>query len=179
MTSEVVPDTRAPLALIAAVSAVACGFLFWLLYFRDVEPQSSWTFLPALNAVMNACASACLIAGWRAIRLNQPKMHRTFMLSAFAFSSLFLIGYIAHHTLHGDTKFQGEGLIKIAYLIILASHVVLSIAALPMVLSTFYFSLTNQFARHRKLARWTLPIWLYVSVTGVVVFMLLKTFGAS
>jgi putative membrane protein len=97
------------------------------------------------------------------------------MLAALGFSVLFLVGYITHHALHGDTKFVGEGPIRGTYLVILASHVLLSVVALPMVLTTFFFSLSGQLERHRRLARFTLPIWLYVSVTGVVVFVMLKT----
>lgn len=173
--------SRIPLVGIGLISALACGFLFWLLYFRDAGGSSTETFafLPGLNAAMNAASATCLVFGYRAIRRRRAEVHRGFMLAAFVFSSLFLAGYITHHALHGDTRFAGEGVIRIIYLSILASHVVLSVVALPMVLTTFFFSLTGQFAQHRALARWTLPIWLYVSVTGVVVFFMLRAASAS
>ena len=100
------------------------------------------------------------------------------MLSAFGFSALFLVSYIVNHALRGDTPFPGVGTVRTVYLSILASHVLLSIVALPMVLTTLYFALSGQFKAHRRLARVTFPIWLYVSVTGVVVFVFLKTYLA-
>ena len=172
-------QSRAPIAGILAVSAAACVFLFWLVYFREPEATTTWVFLPALNASMNGCASIALVAGFIAIRRGRVGFHRSAMSAAFVFSTLFLVGYIAHHALHGDTKFAGQGPIKIVYLSILASHVILSIGALPMVLMTFFFSISGQFRRHRSLARYTFPIWLYVSVTGVVVFFMLRAVNGS
>jgi putative membrane protein len=99
------------------------------------------------------------------------------MITAFAFSSLFLVSYIANHAIHGDTIFPEHGGVRNLYLAILASHVILSIVALPMVLTTFFFSLTGRFAMHRRIARITFPIWLYVSVTGVVVFLFLRAYA--
>jgi putative membrane protein len=92
---------------------------------------------------------------------------------AFIFSALFLVSYITNHALHGETHFPGSGTVRTFYLSLLASHVLLSIVALPMVLTTFFFSLSGRFRQHRKIARFTLPIWLYVSVTGVVVYAML------
>ena len=99
------------------------------------------------------------------------------MLLAFLFSAVFLVSYIANHALHGDTIFPGHGPVRTLYLTILASHVILSILALPLVLTTFFFSLTGRFAIHRRIARWTFPIWLYVSITGVAVFAFLKIYA--
>ena len=89
----------------------------------------------------------------------------------------FSISYIVNHALHGDTIFPGHGPVRVLYLSILASHIILSIVALPMVLTTFFFSLTGRFAMHRRIARWTYPIWLYVSITGVVVFVFLRAYA--
>lgn len=176
-------ESRAPVAVIGVVSLVACLFLFWLLYFRggpDPVPSEAFAFLPAMNAVLNGLSATSLVLGFMAIKRGEQAVHKRYMLAAFGFSAVFLVGYILHHALHGDTKFVGEGAVKIVYLLILASHVLLSIAALPMVLTTFFFALSDQLGRHKKLARWTFPIWLYVSVTGVVVFLMLKTLsGAS
>jgi putative membrane protein len=99
------------------------------------------------------------------------------MLLAFGFSSLFLISYIVNHALHGDTHFPGHGTIRTVYLTILASHIFLSIVALPLVLITFFLSLTGRFPIHKRVARFTFPIWLYVSVTGVIVFALLQAYA--
>lgn len=173
-----VRESSAPIWAIGAVSVAACGFLFWLLYFREASPATeAFGFLPGMNAVMNAGSATCLVLGIRAIRRGERRVHSRFMAGAFAFSTVFLMGYIAHHALHGDTKFGGEGPIRVAYLSLLASHVLLSIPALPMVLTTFYLSLSGQFDRHRRLARITFPVWLYVSATGVLVFLMLRTFG--
>ena len=99
------------------------------------------------------------------------------MLLAFAFYTIFLASYIVNHTLHGDTILPGHGAVRTLYLSILASHVILSMIALPMVLTTFFFALTGRFAMHRRIARLTFPIWLYVSFTGVVVFVFLKGYA--
>ena len=101
------------------------------------------------------------------------------MATAFVFSTLFLFSYILHHALHGDTHFGGQGAVRGIYLALLASHVFLSLVALPMVLTTFFFSLSGRFAAHKRLARYTFPIWLYVSVTGVVVYLMLRAYTAA
>ena len=100
------------------------------------------------------------------------------MLLAFAFSSLFLVSYIVNHALHGDTHFPaGHATLRAIYLSILASHIILSVVALPLVLITFFFSLSGRFPQHKRIARFTFPVWLYVSVTGVVVFALLQAYA--
>jgi putative membrane protein len=99
------------------------------------------------------------------------------MLMAFGFSSLFLVSYVVNHALRGDTPFPGVGTARMVYLSILASHILFSIVALPMVLTTLFFALSGRFRMHRRLARVTFPIWLYVSVTGVIVFVLLKAYA--
>jgi putative membrane protein len=171
--------SRAPLAAIGAVSLAAIAFLFWLIYFREgagTTDPNAVTFLPAVNASLNALSATCLVLGYRAIRRGARDVHQRFMQGAFAFSSLFLVSYIVYHSLHGDTPFPGQGAIRPVYFFILISHIVLSVVALPLVLSTFYLSWSGQLVRHKKLARWTLPLWLYVSVTGVVIFALLRAY---
>ena len=100
-------------------------------------------------------------------------MHMVFMICAFVFSGLFLVSYIIYHYFHGDTPFPGSGAIRPIYFSILISHVLLSIIALPLILITFLFSLKGQFAVHKKVARVTFPIWMYVSVTGVIIYFML------
>jgi putative membrane protein len=95
------------------------------------------------------------------------------MMTAFAFSALFLVSYVANHALHGDTIFPGHGTVRTVYLAILISHIFLSVVVLPLILITFFFSLSGRFAQHKRIARYTFPIWLYVSVTGVVVYAML------
>lgn len=168
-----------PLFIIGVVSVAALGGLIWLLYFRDATTASgSMTYLPAVNATLNACSAVCLALGFSAIRRNARVTHQRFMISALAFSTLFLVSYIIYHATHGDTRFTGQGWIRPVYFFVLISHIILSAVALPMVLTTFYFSWSAQFARHRRLARFTFPLWMYVSVTGVLIFLMLKTFNA-
>ena len=96
------------------------------------------------------------------------------MITAFAFSTLFLLSYIAHHALHGDVRYPLHGSLRSIYLPLLASHIILAVVALPMVLITFFFSLSGRIPQHRKIAHWTFPLWLYVSVTGVITYVMLR-----
>lgn len=169
-------DKRIALPLILAVSALAIAFLFWLIYFRQAHPlQQGWSeALPWLNASFNAISAVCLVLGFRAILRKQITRHWRFMISAFVSSSLFLVSYIVYHSLHGDTRFLTQGPLRPLYFFTLISHIGLSIVTLPLVLLTFYFALTKRFAIHRRLARVTFPLWLYVSVTGVLIVLFLK-----
>jgi putative membrane protein len=173
---QVNPMPRGAIATILLVSALAVGFLLWLLYVHQAPAEFArqFTFLPALNAILNGCSATALCVGYYFIRHKNPQAHRNSMMFAFAFSSLFLISYIANHALHGDTRYPGHGTMRTFYLTVLASHIILSIVALPLILVTFFLSLTRRFAIHRKVARYTFPIWLYVSVTGVAVYLMLR-----
>ena len=167
--------TRGVLAIIG-VSVAATLFLFWLIYVHPAADQSGtrMAFLPALNAVLNGASATALLIGFLFIRARRIDAHRRSMLMAFGFSTLFLIGYIAHHALHGDVRYPQHAAWRGPYLSLLASHIVLSALALPMILITFFLSLTGRFPQHKKLARWTFPIWLYVSVTGVITYVMLR-----
>ncbi|RRA47302.1 DUF420 domain-containing protein [Acidipila sp. EB88] len=167
---------------ILAVSALATAFLLWLLYVHHApaEFHGRLLFLPALNAVLNGLSAIALCTGFVFIRQKAISRHRAAMMTAFVFSSIFLVSYITNHAIHGDTLYPHNNPLRTAYLALLASHVLLSILALPMVLITFFLSLSGRFAQHRRLARWTFPLWLYVSVTGVVVYLMLHAaVGAS
>jgi putative membrane protein len=170
---------RLAVGVIAAASAAAVAFLLWLLYVHHPPPalEQRWIFLPRLNAVLNGLSAVALCAGLYFIKHKNVHAHRASMLMAFGFSSLFLVSYIVNHALRGDTHFPGIGTARTVYLSILTSHIVLSIAALPLVLTTLFFALRGRFPVHRRLARVTFPIWVYVSVTGVVVFEFLKTYA--
>lgn len=133
-------------------------------------------FLPPVNALLNTSAALLLIAGRVAIAKKRRELHRTLMLSAFGVSSLFLVSYLAYHAVHGDTKFGGAGAVKAVYLAVLASHVLLSLGVVPLALTAFWFAWKKEFARHKKVTRWLHPLWLYVSVTGVVVFLMLRPY---
>jgi putative membrane protein len=170
-------NTRAIVLAILAISVAASAFLFWLVYFHQAPAAFAHrlSFLPGLNALFNGLSAVALTTGLFFIRSRRITAHRNAMLTAFVFSSLFLVSYITNHALHGDQIFPGHGAIRTAYLTMLASHIVLSVVALPLILVTFFFSLTGRFAQHKKIARWTFPIWLYVSVTGVLVGVILMT----
>lgn len=129
--------------------------------------------LPPVNAALNAGSALLLVAGWRAIRAGDRLRHRRRMLAAFACSSLFLVGYLTRMALTGAHRFPGGGGLRIAYLLLLASHTLLAAAALPLVLSTLSLALRGRFDLHRRWARRTLPVWLYVSATGVAVYAML------
>jgi putative membrane protein len=169
---------RWPEVAIALVSAAALGFLVYLIYGRGAasEGPAALAFLPALNAACNAVTAVFIVLGLQAIGRGDREAHRRRMLSAFATSALFLVGYILYHSFHGETRFPGHGFVRPLYFAILISHILLSAVALPMILTTFWFALSNQLVRHVKLARWTYPIWLYVSITGVVVFFMLRAY---
>lgn len=166
-------------ALNAVLSCAAVGFIGYILL-RPVDPGTTLDlrFLPAVNAVFNALSASCLVAGYVAIRRGSMQVHRMFMVSAFALSALFLVGYLSYHFVHGDTKFGGTGPLRTFYFAILISHIILSLSIVPLSLTSFYFAFTRSFQRHRKLNRVFLPIWLYVSVTGVLIFLLLRLTGS-
>lgn len=169
---------RRPLVWILPLSAAIAGFLVWLIYLKTTRaPAPPWIgALPAANAFFNSCSAVALAAGWFNIRRGNRVAHARCMLTAVAFSALFLVSYVVYHNFHGDTRFPGEGLIRPVYFFILISHIGLSIVALPMILSTLFYAATGRFASHRGIARFTLPVWFYVSVTGVVVFALLRAY---
>ena len=128
---------------------------------------------PALNAGLNGACALFLSAGYWLIRRGKTGAHKACMKSAFALSTLFLVSYLAYHALHGSTRFPGAGWARPLYFTILFSHTVLAVAIVPLALRTLYLADRSRFSEHRRIARWTLPLWLYVSVTGVVVYWML------
>jgi uncharacterized membrane protein YozB (DUF420 family) len=132
--------------------------------------------LPALNAGLNATAGVLLFAGWLMIRGGRITAHRRCMLAAFTASSLFLVSYVVYHAQAGSRPFTGQGPARAVYFAILISHVVLAAAIVPLALVTLTRALRGDFVRHRRIARWTFPIWMYVSVTGVVIYWMLYRF---
>lgn len=169
-------DTRGAIAAILLVSAAATLFLLWLIYIHPAPDAGSkrFAFLPALNALLNGLSAVALLIGFTFIRSRRIVAHRRSMTAAFLFSTLFLISYILHHALHGDVRYPAHAAYRAIYLPLLASHILLAVVALPMVLVTFFFSLTGRFKQHRGIARWTFPLWLYVSVTGVITYVMLR-----
>jgi uncharacterized membrane protein YozB (DUF420 family) len=129
--------------------------------------------LPALNATLNGLATVLLTTGWILIKQKKRDAHRLCMLSAFAVSTAFLTSYLIYHFNVGSVPFQGHGPIRTLYLTILFTHIVLAAAIVPMILLSLSRALSARFDKHRKIARWTMPLWLYVSVTGVVIYVML------
>ncbi|MEW6129085.1 MAG: DUF420 domain-containing protein [Acidobacteriota bacterium] len=130
-------------------------------------------FFPTLNACLNATSAVFLIAGYLMIRRRNMNTHRLCMLGAVTASILFLICYLIYHYNVGSVRFQGPGWARITYLSILIPHTILAAVMVPFVITTLVRALRNQFQRHRRVARWTYPIWLFVSVTGVIVYLML------
>jgi uncharacterized membrane protein YozB (DUF420 family) len=166
---------RIVLVLIGVVSLVAVLVVGGLLLGRTPVGGSGLNVvvLPTVNAVLNGVSAVLLAAGFAFIRRRRIAAHRACMLSAFAVSVLFLVCYLVYHYHAGSRPFPGRGWIRPVYFVLLVSHIVLAAVIVPLALTTIYRGLAAQFTRHVRVARWTLPIWLYVSVTGVVVYLLL------
>ena len=139
----------------------------------NVEPLS---FLPPIYATVNGITAIVLVAAVRAIKKGNRKLHERLMTTAIALSVTFLVMYVAYHMTADSTKFGGEGTIRYVYFFLLISHILLSIAIIPLVLFTYVRALAEHFDRHKKLAKITFPIWLYVAVTGVIVYLMIAPY---
>ncbi len=135
------------------------------------------TDLPGVNATLNGISALFLMAGYGCIRRGRVALHRACMVTAFTTSSLFLVSYLIYHANVGSVAFTGQGGVRVVYFTVLISHVALAALIVPMAVMTLSRALRRQFERHASLARWTLPVWIYVSVTGVVVYWMLYRMG--
>jgi putative membrane protein len=164
--------------LIGLGTAVLLGFIFWMTYVHQgsAAPQdwARWS-IPA-NPIFNVGTFLCLVWGYFMIRQGEQEKHRRFMLGAVSMTVGFLLSYTIQHLFVGETRFGGQGLIRPIYFFILITHIVLSALITPFVMTILFFALTGRFDRHKKLARITFPIWLYVSVTGVAVYFFLSPY---
>ncbi len=174
-------STRGVVRSIVIASIAVSVFLVWFIYFKtpvpDEEVSGVVRHLPAVNATLNALSGLCVTLGYLAIRSRRTLTHKRFMVAALVCSAFFLTSYLIYHHFQGDTPFVATGLIRPIYFTVLISHIVLSLGVLPLVLITVYRALKGHFELHRRIARITLPIWLYVSVTGVLVFLMLHYFN--
>lgn len=161
---------------IMIASGLVVIFLFWLIYFRDSATSiPDWVyFLPTFNAFFNSVAAIFLVWGYVAIRQRNFEKHMKLNLAAFVASACFLISYVLYHNFVGHTTFTGEGIIRPIYFTILISHIILSVVIVPLILSSFFFAFAGKFQLHRKISKWTFPLWIYVSVTGVAIYYILK-----
>ena len=137
------------------------------------------SLLPTVNASLNFLSAILLACGFVAIRRQRVPVHRAFMLAAFSVSVLFLVCYVIYHAQAGSTRFTGTGWLRPVYFAVLISHVLLAMAILPMAIATLRRGLGGRYQEHRRIARWTWPVWMYVSVTGVVVYLMLYHLGVS
>lgn len=168
------PSERFVLSAIALVSVLVVVIVAVLtLTPKPMEGAAGASILPTLNAVLNGTSALLLSLGYVFIRRRRVVAHLSCMLSAFVASSLFLVSYVTYHYQAGSRPFTGTGWVRGVYFALLISHIVLAAVIVPLALTTIYRAWAGTFDRHRRIARWTLPIWLYVSVTGVVVYWML------
>lgn len=178
MGNERVTD-RIALWVIGLVSSLVVVAVAFLLLGRrpQIGTVPDVSTLPVLNALLNATSAVLLLAGYLFIRQRKVTAHKACMLTAFGVSSLFLVSYVIYHYHAGSKPFQGQGWMRVLYFLLLISHLTLATLIIPLALTTIYRAWRGQFARHMRIARWTLPLWLYVSVTGVVVYWMLYHLG--
>jgi putative membrane protein len=169
-------DKAARLLILVVSFAVFAAIVVLSRVKLDVELGFNPHVFAKVNACINTAVSILLIAAFVAVRRKQYLAHRNLMYTAIVLSMLFLVSYIAHHLLAGDTKFGGEGSIRYFYFFILITHILLAAIILPFILFTAYRALTADFTKHKKLARYTFPLWLYVSITGVLVYILISPY---
>ncbi|MCS7189656.1 MAG: DUF420 domain-containing protein [Bacteroidia bacterium] len=163
-------------ASIWGVSIVIPLVVVILLNLPRIDIGIETTFIPHMNALINTTVTILLAVGYFLIRRRLIELHRKVMLTAFGLSILFLVSYVLYHLTHEEVRFGGEGWVRIIYLFILITHIGLSLFIVPLALFTIYPALLGEYRNHRKLARWTLPLWLYVSVTGVLVYLFLSPY---
>ena len=176
-TVELVKNTRSANRFINIVSVAVPVVVALMLGIRQKFDLGSWTtYLPHINGVINSMTSILLVVGYYFIRQKNVAAHRATMLMAFALGALFLVGYVLYHISNQSTSFGGQGWIRPVYYFLLISHISLSVVVLWFVLRAVYFALTKQFVQHKQMTRWALPIWLYVSTTGVIVYLMIRPY---
>ncbi len=141
-----------------------------------ISTNIDFTFLPALYSTLNAITAIILIAGLYFIKQRNMAKHRKAMITAMFTSALFLLGYVVYHLIYEDTKYGGEGAIRYIYFFLLITHIIFAAVIFPFILFTFIRAITNQFDRHKKIARWVYWIWLYVAITGPILFLMIRPY---
>lgn len=160
--------------LVAAVLAAAVGVIYVTPKFEI--PDGALDFLPTLNATINGAVSLLLVVGVILIKQGKRNAHQLVMTTAIVLSALFLVSYVLYHTTHESTSYGGEGIMRSVYFFILITHIILAIVIVPLVLITFVRALSKRFDKHKKIARITFPLWLYVSVTGVLIYLMISPY---
>lgn len=164
--------------VLIAVLSVAIPVVVAMLFYMPKEGSSQVdvSFLPTLHAILNSLTAVALVIGYYSIKKGNRKSHRNAMIVAFGLSSIFLVSYVTYHFLGERTIYGGEGLLKGIYYFILLTHIILAVIIVPLVLLSMYFGITEQYVRHRRISRWTFPTWLYVAVTGVLVYIMISPY---
>ncbi|ARS34197.1 DUF420 domain-containing protein [Pontibacter actiniarum] len=165
---------------VIAVLSVAIPVVVAVLFFmpKAHTPGLDVSYLPAFHAILNSLTAVALLVGYFNVKRGNNKAHRAAMLTAFGLSSIFLVSYVTYHFLGQRTIYGGEGALKYIYYFILLTHIVLAAAIVPLVLLSVYYGISNQLKRHRRISKWTFPIWLYVAVTGVLVYLMISPYYA-
>ncbi|MFY8181681.1 MAG: DUF420 domain-containing protein [Flavobacterium sp.] len=176
MDNTIEKKFRTPIIIVSILIPIVVAILFSVKlkdFGINVEPLS---FLPPIYASINGITAILLILAVRAIKNGNRSLHEKLMTTAIACSVIFLVMYVAYHMTSESTKFGGEGIIRYVYFFILLTHIALSVIIIPLVLFTYVRALSKQFDRHKKLARITFPLWLYVAVTGVIVYLMISPY---
>ena len=165
---------------IALILSIVVFILVIVLNKRILNPPSEFPLfiykLPLLHAIINGTCAVILVFSLKAIKSKKNKLHKRLNLTAFALSALFLISYVTYHFFVPETNYGGDGILRTVYYIILTSHIVLAALVLPLILISFWYGLKNNVAKHKKIVRFSYPIWLYVAVTGVLVYLLISPY---
>lgn len=164
--------------ILIAVLSVLIPVVVAMLFFMPKEggAKADVSFLPAFHAILNSLTAVALVIGYVNIKRGRILNHRAAMLTAFGLSAVFLVSYVTYHFLGERTIYGGDGFLKLFYYFILLTHIVLAVVIVPLVLLSVYFGITDQRLKHRRISRWTFPIWLYVAVTGVLVYVLISPY---
>lgn len=168
-------NVKIVITILSVVIAVLVGLLNWVLPKPEVIPSFT-QFQPLLHAILNGSVALFLALGLYFIKNGQKEKHQKVMFLSFVFSSLFLVSYVVYHSLAPETRYGGEGLDKTFYLILLATHIIISAFIMPFILMTFYYAWTDKYIKHRKLAKIVWPFWFYVAVTGVIIYFMIAPY---
>ncbi len=179
MGSSILPTNEqfwAKLIVIVSVTVPVLVAILFRLPQLDIQLPFDVMLLPKLHAVINATVTVLLLSSFYFIKRKQIKPHKICNITALVLSALFLVSYVTYHALTESTKYGGEGVVKYVYYFILLTHIVLAALILPLILFTFLRAFSGKFTQHRRIARWTMPLWLYVSVTGVIVYLMISPY---
>jgi len=162
--------------LIIVVSLLIPAIITALVFVKIPVEGINLRFFPKFHAILNSITTVLLLSGFLFIKRKNITVHKTCMLSAIFFSVVFLLSYVFYHSISDPIRYGGEGVIRYVYFFVLLTHIFLAAVVLPFVLFTVYRALIRQFGKHKKIARWTLPLWLYVTITGVIVYLMMAPY---